>query len=364
MALSNASFLPSAQDCAETWRAQRWPEGVECVACSSKQVQCRTEQYRDHLCRYKCQACGKWFNDLSGTPLGYSKVSLNRWVYLMRELDKGQPVTRIAADMEVTYKTALQMAHTVREVLYEQDKPPFLSGEVEGDDIHLKAGQQGHPCEHREARQRGLKQRGRGTYAGDRPLICLWTQRGSPKMVIEMVKDASQRSLVRSALRHIDPGSRVDTDSWRGYNILGHCYDHRQVKHAETYVQDGVHCNTAEGEWSVFKPWWATFRGVAKRHIYLYLAPYQFRRNRRHLTALDRLEEMIGFIYAYLVRLFFRFVSPCSLFSIFPLCYLLQMSERKYKSQPVLCSFRPFELSRIKGLCLNGFEYLICLRFF
>lgn len=263
-----------------------------------------------------CQGCDKWFNDLTDTPLAYSKVKLNGWMYLMREMDKGQPVRQIAEEIGVTPKTARRMARIVREALYEQDETPQLSGEVEGDDIHLKAGQQGHRCEHRQARQRGMKQRGRGTYAGDRPLICLWTERGSPHIVIEMVKDASQRSLVRSALRHIEPGSRVDTDSWRGYNILGHCFDHRQVKHSETYVQDGVHCNTAEGEWSVFKPWWATYRGVAKRYVHLYLAQYQFRRNRRHRTGIERLEEMIGFVYAYFVRLFFG-SPPLSLFSLF-----------------------------------------------
>lgn len=300
MALTHASFLPDAKDCAESWREQRWPEGVRCVRCGSKNVQCRTEQYRDHLCRYKCQACGHWFNDLSQTKLEYSKVSLNRWVYLMRELDKARPVSQIAPEIEVTYKTALRMAHLVREGLYENRSEPSLSGEVEGDDIHLKGGQQGYQCHHRPARQRGLKQRGRGTYQGDRPLICLWTQRDSPALVIEMLPDASKHSLFRSASKHISPDSRVDTDSWRGYNWLQYQYDHRTVKHSECYVQDGVHCNTAEAEWSIFKPWWATFRGVAKRHIYLYLAHYEFQRNRRDCSAIERLEELIAFLYRFL----------------------------------------------------------------
>lgn len=152
-------------------------------------------------------------------------------------------------------------AAVVREGLYEHrsDDPP-LSGQVEGDDIHLKAGQQGYQCRHRPARKRALK--------------------------------------------HITPGSRIDTDSWRGYNWLKPLYDHRSVKHSECYVKDGVHCNTAEAEWSLFKPWWATFRGVAKRHLYLYLAQYEFKRNRRHQSALSRLETMIGYLYAYLFWLF------------------------------------------------------------
>jgi transposase-like protein len=228
----------------------------------------------------------------------------------MRELDKGRPVNQIALEIEVTYKTALRMAHVVREGVYEHRSEPPLSGEVEGDDIHVKGGQQGYRCQHRAARQRGLKQRGRGTYEGDRPLICLWTQRGSPALVIEMLSDAGKHSLFRSAAKHIRADSRVDTDSWRGYRWLEYWYDHRTVKHSECYVKDGVHCNTAEAEWSIFKPWWATFRGVAKRYIHRYLAHYEFQRNRRECSAMERLTEMIGLLFRFLFRLLFPSPQP------------------------------------------------------
>lgn len=96
MALTNASFLPDEVDCAEIWRRQRWPEGVRYVSCGSNKIQCRTQQYRDCLGRYRCQDCDKWFNDLTDTPLEYSKVSLGRWVYLLHDLDKGRPMAEIA----------------------------------------------------------------------------------------------------------------------------------------------------------------------------------------------------------------------------------------------------------------------------
>ena len=48
MALSNASFLPDEKDCAESWRAQRWSDGVHCVVCGSTKVESRSEQYRGH----------------------------------------------------------------------------------------------------------------------------------------------------------------------------------------------------------------------------------------------------------------------------------------------------------------------------
>jgi transposase-like protein len=235
--------------------------------------------------------------------LAYSKVELPRWIYLMRELDKKRSVNSIAKEIEVTYKTALGMAKTVREQLYQQRHQweQLLSGEVEDDDVHLKGGQQGREVRGREPRERGLKERGRGTYAGDRPLVCLWGARDGPGTVLELRRDAGQRALFDSAWRHIAPGSRIDTDTWNGYNLLDSAYDHRTVKHSEEYVtEEGVHCNTAEGEWSIFKPWWRRFRGVAKRHLYLYLTQYAFARTYRERSSIERLKMMLGFLYAFL----------------------------------------------------------------
>ena len=56
---------------------------------------------------------------MTDTALAHSKVDLLRWFYLLRKLDKGGPVSQIQPEMGVTYKTALRMAHIMREALYE-----------------------------------------------------------------------------------------------------------------------------------------------------------------------------------------------------------------------------------------------------
>ena len=63
-----------------------------------------------------------------------------------------------------------------------------------------------------------------------------------------------------------------------------------------TPAEDDVHCNTAEGEWSIFKPWWRGFRGVAKRHAYRYLSEYSFRRSHREETPQKRLRRMVALL--------------------------------------------------------------------
>jgi len=335
MALSEESFLPDEEDCTETWRALRWPDGPECMECGSGNVAVQDWDYLSSLRRYQCRECGRWFNDRSGTFLENSKVRLPTWIYVLREMDKDRSINDIAKDLPHTYKTVHGMAQTMREAIYQRrgEWREVLTGEVEADDVHLTLGQQGRTLSSKEAsedtgegsddssstgpvrsaeaepppdseqfnsrepRERGLSERGRGSWSGDRPPAVLWVERNGAGRRLELQPDVTQRTLVRSAVRHVEPGSQVDTDDFSGYRLLKEAYDHRSVDHEETYVtDDGTHCNTAEGEWSIFKPWWNGFRGVAKRHAYRYLSEYSFRRSHRSDSRQKRLRRMIALL--------------------------------------------------------------------
>ena len=55
-------------------------------------------------------SCGKWFIDTTGTFLEATNVSLRRWVYFAREVDKGRAAGPIGEEIGVTRKTARRMA--------------------------------------------------------------------------------------------------------------------------------------------------------------------------------------------------------------------------------------------------------------
>jgi transposase-like protein len=133
MALSEESFLPDAEDCAETWRALRWPDGPECVECGSPNVAVQDWDYLSSLRRYECRECGRWFNDRSGTFLESSKVRLPKWIYVLREMDKGRSINSIAKDLPHTYKTVHGMATTMQDAIYQRREEwrGVLTGEVE-----------------------------------------------------------------------------------------------------------------------------------------------------------------------------------------------------------------------------------------
>jgi transposase-like protein len=340
MALSEESFLPDAEDCAETWRTLRWPDGPECVECGSSDVAVQDWDYLSSLRRYQCRECGRWFNDRSGTFIESAKVRLPVWIYVLREMDKGRSINSISKDLPHTYKTVHRVATTMREAIYQRREEwrEVLTGEVEADDVHLTLGQQGrilrseeateqeateqeateqeateqaasdsskdqsgkaNPAQHvsREPRERGLSERGRGSWDGDRPPAVLWVERGGSERILELQPDVTKRTLLRSAIRHVELKSRIDTDDFSSYQLLEEAYDHRSVDHEGAYVSDeGTHCNTAEAEWSIFKPWWRGFRGVAKRHAYRYLSEYSFRRSRCPDSRQKRLRRMVALL--------------------------------------------------------------------
>ena len=290
--LSVDDFMPSEGRCAQTLRELRWRGGVLCPFCGSRRV---TKQGR-HLGvyqRYVCKACGSWFNDKTGTLFFNSKLSLRRWFFAALLMDLNAPTTRISEVLRVTYKTALRITKGLRRSIYIEDVVERLKGVVEVDETYLKAGLKGRQDLRRPPRSRALRRRGRGTYRGDKPPIMAMVQRRPRRLLLEPTLDMDSKRLLRRLARRVVWGSTLYTDGFKAYQPLEGGYIHGWVEHGVEWGRDGVHTNTAEGEFSVFKPWMATYRGVCKRYLYLYCNHYQFTRNHQNLGTIGRLHKTI-----------------------------------------------------------------------
>jgi len=94
----------------------------------------------------------------------------------------------------------------------------------------------------------------------------------------------------RTVLRHLFKNSKPDeiealyTDDYPSYNFLDGFTPHETVNHSMgEYARGKVHINTVEAEFSVFRPWNATFRGYSKEEIRLYIAQYNHLRKTRQM---------------------------------------------------------------------------------
>ncbi len=190
-----------------------------------------------------------------------------------------------------------------------------LQGVIEVDEIYQTAGHKGRPPKGesralgRPSRRRGKKQgRGRGSAAKDAPaLIGMVSRTGT--MVLEVASDVRRASLAPLFEKRVKPGSTIYTDSASCYRFLSEKgYTHAWVHHSRReYARGPVHVNRAEALWSLWRPFMATFRGVAQRNLPAYARSFQFRRNHRHLNAFGRLGLLVVSAMKQAAKSFLRF---------------------------------------------------------
>jgi transposase-like protein len=102
--------------CYETVRALRWPERVCCPHCDSTLVNKRgfhnTEKNRQ---RYRCQACGVHFDDLTATVFEGHHQPLKVWVICLYFMGLNLSNQQIAVELNLNNDDVQAMATQLRE---------------------------------------------------------------------------------------------------------------------------------------------------------------------------------------------------------------------------------------------------------
>jgi hypothetical protein len=207
-----------------------------------------------------------------GTVFERSKIPLTKWLLatqLLCSSKKGISSHQLSRMLNVTYKTAWFMAHRIRESMAPAKGVPPMGGEgvtVEADETYIgkKDGKRKHP--------------GAGGYGHKRTVLSL-VERGGKVRSFHLDSPKS----VRAALyEHLDPASTLHTDgaqTYKGFPVA----EHESVDHSKgEYAREGVHVNTAEGFFSVFKRGMVgTYQHCGEQHLQRYLAEFDFRMNTR-----------------------------------------------------------------------------------
>lgn len=293
MALTIQSFMPSEAECAEALRDARWTGGIICVYCGSRTVVKRG--WRGFCQRYMCRDCERWFNDKTGTAMACSKLPLRTWFFTAFTLQSKVSVKELAETLQLPYATVFRMVRKLRENLYMKASTLKLKGIVEIDEVYVKAGLKGKRNLRRKPRKRGLKRRGRGTYAVDKPPLLGVVERGGPVRLIPLT-DVAAKTVLRRLFKcfHLEDVEAFITDDFSSYNWLRGLGRHEAVNHSlGEYARGWIHSNTVEAEFSVFRPWNATFRGTSKESLHLYTAHYNYLRGSRGVSRVDKALGML-----------------------------------------------------------------------
>lgn len=224
---------------------------------------------------YACPTCGHHIHPMVGTPFERSRTSLQKWfyaMYLFTTSRHGVAAKELQRQLGVTYKTAWRMGHELRKYMAAVDGDPPLNNHVEVDETYVGG------------KRRGRKQGFTGRAAKGKTIVFGILERDG-ELFTKVVPNASQKSLITPILEQVPIGTRISSDEWPSYKILGRLgYDHRTVEHGrKVWARGDTHVNTLEGFWSMLK---RSIRGthihVSPKHLPKYLGEFEFRWNLRH----------------------------------------------------------------------------------
>ena len=142
----NIQNLIDDAKCYETVRERRWPEGVRCAHCDSEHI---TKQGWDTTQpprqKYRCQRCGRYVDDLTGTVLAGHHQPWRTWILGLYLRGLNLSNQQIAHELGLNKDDVQRMTEQLRDGVVARQPEPCLSGEVECDEVYVVAGHKGPP---------------------------------------------------------------------------------------------------------------------------------------------------------------------------------------------------------------------------
>jgi transposase-like protein len=269
------------QVCIDTLAALRWPDGVQCPACLTKNGHYWIKSQK----RWKCHECRRQFSVKLQTIFEDSPVPLTKWMpalWLLTNCKNGVSSWEIHRALGVTQKTAWFMLHRLRLALKGYDLGTKIGG-PDGGEVEVDESFFGGLAKnmHKEKKERYNSLNPGGLRTG-KAIVQGILDRKTREMRAKVVPDVKRETLQDEVLKNVKYGSAVYTDEAIAYDKLHWRYVHDVVNHAEEYVKGRVHTNGLENFWSLMKRHLrGTYVAVEPFHLERYVDEQVFRFNNR-----------------------------------------------------------------------------------
>ncbi|MFE1570952.1 IS1595 family transposase [Comamonas odontotermitis] len=235
-----------------------------------------TELYRHGqahgLPRYRCVACGKTFNALTGTPLARLRLK-SKWLDYLQCMLQSQTIRQAARTTGVHRNTSFRWRHRFLQWL-KDDRPAHLSGITEVDETYLLESHKGERSLRRAARRRGGSASKRGL---SKEHVCVLIARDRMGQTLDFV--TGNGSVSKAQLReHLQPVLYEDallvSDSNAAYRYFA---ADASITHEAVNLSAGVrtrgafHVQNVNAYHSRLRQWLYRFHSVATRYLPNYL---------------------------------------------------------------------------------------------
>jgi transposase-like protein len=241
-----------------------------CPRCQGKQLY--RHGTKSGLQRFRCRACGRTFNSLTGTPLARLRHK-EKWLDFGECMLDSRTVRETAARLGVDKNTSLRWRHRFL-TLTKTDRPACLNGIAEADETFLLESQKGARNLQRTARKRGGKASKRGI---SKEQVCILVVRDRSGNTVDFVTGRGPATVaqLKEHLRPVlAPDALLVTDANKAYRTFArqHGISHQYVNlSAGERMRGAVHVQNVNGYHSRFHTWLRRFNGVATRYLPNYL---------------------------------------------------------------------------------------------
>lgn len=223
------------------------------------------------LQRFRCRACRRSYNALTGTPLARLRKR-EKWLPYLQCLLESRTVRDAAGVVAVHRTTSFRWRHRFLAGT-RRERPRILGSIVEADETYMLESQKGSRRLARPARRRGGAAKRRGI---SREHECLLVARDRGGLTLDFHTGRGPVTALQLAacLRPILPcDALLISDAAAAYRRFA--ADHH-IKHEALNLRAGVrsrgaiHIQNVNGWHSRFKGWLIRFRGIASRYLISY----------------------------------------------------------------------------------------------
>jgi transposase-like protein len=269
-------------------RSLRWPDGVACIACESKNVGfLKTRRI------WKCRECHRQFSVKLGTIFEDSPIGLDKWLpalWMLANCKNGISSYELGRALKVTQKTAWFMLHRVRLAMQTKSFAKWDT-ETEADETFI-----GGKAQFMHKNKRGHIKKGG---VGGKVAVLGLLQRGEPdrhsRVVASVVSHVRKNVLQKAIAQRVQSGTALYTDALSSYKGMDASYRHEVIDHAIAYVRGKVHTNGLENFWSLLKrAIKGTYVSVDPFHVQAYVDEQVHRFNNRKCKDAGRFVSVVA----------------------------------------------------------------------
>jgi transposase-like protein len=292
----------------------RWGKKPKCCHCGSL-----NSSKRDLDLRYFCNDCRGRYSVTTNTYLHHTRLSLKTWLFsfaLITDAKKGISALQLQRNIGVTYKTAWNMYHQIREIM--SDGGIILEGIVEMDETYVG----GKPRKYQSAKypegmvfneyledkidkladrfefdynapkKKALNEdakRGRGT--SKTPVVGIVQRNGN--VVAEVMQKTNWKNFKAMVQKYVDmEDSVLMTDQFKAYDRFDTIIEHIKIDHTKMYSYKGLNTNSIESFWAIVKRGiMGQYHSVSDKYLPNYIDEFCFKYNNRRFD--DMFETLV-----------------------------------------------------------------------